>query len=116
MVGANEVGISEYFYNENPPPLLELALPPLLDIFESDFQAGSILDNPLQPGGPATNNPLPEITENPATSGKSTNTISKSSSNEAEAEPEPDSRWFAPRNNGTTSSDRARSVLNPSGF
>ena len=116
VVGANEVGISEYFYNENPPPLLELALPPLLDIFELDFQAGSILDNPLQPGGPATNDPLPEITENPATSGKSTNTISKSSSNEAEPEPEPDSRWFAPRNNGTTSSDRARSVLNPSGF
>ena len=107
LVDENEAGISEYFYNENPPPLLELELPPLMDLFESDFPMGDLQNNPLQPGTPLiTNNPLPEVTQNPATSN---NTISTTKPKE----PTPDTK---PSSDHTTSTGRARSVLNPSGF
>jgi len=45
----DESGVTEYFYHENPPPLVEADLPPLLD--------GS--QNPDEPGGnsPLTNQP-----------------------------------------------------------
>jgi len=98
----SEYGINEYFYNENPPPVLELNLPPLTDIFDSGFP----IQNPLQPNTPSSPNsvPPPEITNNPASS------PSQKQPEDAKSEPAK-----APRR-GTTSTDNARSVLNPSGF
>ena len=98
----SEYGINEYFYNENPPPVLELNLPPLTDIFDSGFP----IQNPLQPNTPSSPNsvPLPEITNNPESP------PSQKQPEDAKSEPAK-----APRR-GTTSTDNARSVLNPSGF
>ncbi|MCH9799695.1 MAG: PBP1A family penicillin-binding protein [Betaproteobacteria bacterium] len=98
----SEYGINEYFYNENPPPVLELNLPPLTDIFDSGFP----VQNPLQPNASTSPNPAPPpaMTPNPAT------TPSPKQGEEVKTEPAK-----APRR-GTTSTDNARSVLNPSGF
>jgi penicillin-binding protein 1A len=97
----SEYGMNEYFYNENPPPVLELNLPPLTDIFDSGFP----IQNPLQPNTSSSTNPAPPaMTPNPAT------TSSAKQAEEPKTEP-----TKAPRR-GTTSTDNARSVLNPSGF
>ncbi len=98
----SEYGMNEYFYNENPPPVLELNLPPLTDIFDSGFP----IQNPLQPNVSTPPNPVPPpvIAPTPAT------TPSPKQAEEAKNEPAK-----APRR-GTTSTDNARSVLNPSGF
>ena len=56
MIGEDEEGIYEYFYQENPPPEVEAYLPPLEDPTAEDFPQQSIpdnmLDNPLQPQPP----------------------------------------------------------------
>ncbi len=49
--------IVEYFYHENPPPLLQLDFPALSDIFESVFPPDNLPNNPLQPGQRFPNQP-----------------------------------------------------------
>ncbi|MFW5431875.1 MAG: penicillin-binding protein 1A [Methylophilaceae bacterium] len=45
-------GVFEYFYHENPPPLLELDFPPLTDAFESAFPPDNLPNSPLHPAPP----------------------------------------------------------------
>jgi penicillin-binding protein 1A len=53
----DENGIYEYFYQENPPPKIEMILPPMEDPTEADFPESafpnSMTDNPLQPQPPS---------------------------------------------------------------
>jgi penicillin-binding protein 1A len=59
LIGEDEEGIYEYFYNENPPPEVETYLPPMEDPTSEDFPISSfpesLTDNPLQRQSP----PLP---------------------------------------------------------
>ncbi len=98
----SDYGINEYFYNENPPPALQLSLPPLNEVFDSGFP----IQNPLQPNISSSPNSVSptEVTPNPTT---------PNAPNQAtETRPDP---IKAPRRS-TTSTDNARNVLNPSGF
>ena len=56
MIGEDDEGIYEYFYQESPPPEVEMMLPPMEDPTAEDFPQQSIpdnmLDNPLQPQPP----------------------------------------------------------------
>lgn len=47
----DEEGIYEYFYHENPPPVMQRDLPPMEDPSESTFP-NSMTNNPLQPQPP----------------------------------------------------------------
>lgn len=133
----DEEGISEYFYHENPPPLLELDLPPLMDAFESAFPPDNLPNNPLQPGVPTRiesdepwgepeeiapdvveqipsgiNNPEPEVAvERPS----STLPQQENTLEETQTEQPKPIKHKRPRK-GASSTDNARSVLNPSGF
>ncbi len=53
----DENGIYEYFYQENPPPRVEITLPPMEDPTGADFPENafpnSMTDNPLQPQPPS---------------------------------------------------------------
>lgn len=82
-------GINEYFYQENPPPKVERALPPMEDPTEADFPENefpnSMTDNPLQPQPPSQPIEIPQ--------------------------PEP-----RQHSNSGSDSDPASRALNPSGF
>jgi len=110
LLDSEEYGINEYFYNENPPPLLELELPPLMDIF--DFGLPSP-DNSPQQEPSLIENPMPEITERTATPSQSTNNTTA----EKPETQKPKKRAPGPPHKGRSSgADRARNILNPSGF
>ncbi len=98
LINEDEDGIYEYFYQENPPPKVEMVLPPMEEPTEADFPASaypdSITDNPLQPqppDAPIRNNPV---------------IIERGSEQARPAQ--------APSNNSDDGS--AAHVLNPSGF
>lgn len=133
LADEDEDGIDEYFYHENPPPLLELDLPPLMDAFESAFPPDNLPNNPLQPGqaaGENSNDPwevieqtdsdvrppvaLPSQLERadakPATDGVTISTHSESAGTSVKAE-----RTKKPEPKGS-GIDNARSILNPSGY
>lgn len=132
----DEDSIVEYFYHENPPPLLQLDFPALSDVFESVFPPDNMPNSPLQPAPPLpgepvdpwsdTENELPEIMipineQEEEVSTKPTvqkresikNLRSNSPAKEA-AKPLKQKRRGSPR--GASSTDRARNVLNPSGY
>ena len=100
LINEDEDGIYEYFYQENPPPKVEMVLPPMEEPTEADFPASaypdSITDNPLQPQPPDA--PAP-IRNNPVI-------IERGSEQARPAQ--------APNNNSDDGS--AARVLNPSGF
>jgi penicillin-binding protein 1A len=56
LVEEDEEGIYEYFYQENPPPVLQRDLPPMEDPADSGYPdngfPNSMTDNPLQPQPP----------------------------------------------------------------
>lgn len=87
----DEEGIYEYFYQENPPPILQRDLPPMEDPSDSGFPANgfpnSMTDNPLQPQPPDLNSAQPPPVA-----------------------PAPQS------NNGRDEADVETRALNPSGF
>ena len=60
----DEEGIYEYFYQENPPPVLQRDLPPMEDPSDSGYPdngfPNNMTDNPLQPQPPDL--PLPPST------------------------------------------------------
>ncbi|QVL44952.1 MAG: penicillin-binding protein 1A [Methylophilaceae bacterium] len=100
LVESGDYGIDEFFYNENPPPFLELNLPPLTDVFDSGF-------NPLQPNTSTFANPpadiKPDVMDNQNKDGSTSGATSE------------DTKIKTQRKN-PTSTDNAKSVLNPSGF
>ena len=49
LINEDEEGIYEYFYQENPPPSVEVVLPPMEDPTDAEFPPQSMIDNPLQP-------------------------------------------------------------------
>ncbi len=129
--------ITEYFYHENPPPLLQLDFPALSDVFESVFPPDNLPNSPLQPGQnlpiepdnswrSETDRDVPdvmipinetELMDDPRNAEEDTDT------NEVKAETTPikteepakkPPRRLSPRR-GATSTDRARNILNPSG-
>ena len=59
----DEEGIYEYFYQENPPPVLQIDLPPMEDTSDSNYPdngfPNSMTDNPLQPQPPDLNSAPP---------------------------------------------------------
>ncbi len=74
LINEDEEGIYEYFYQENPPPSVEYVLPPLLDPTDADFPPDSMINNPLQPAPPPSDeqqnsNALPRASRDEAPSG-----------------------------------------------
>jgi len=56
----------EYFYQENPPPSVEIVLPPMQDPTDTEFPPDSMIDNPLSPppsvrGSHENNDALPRV-------------------------------------------------------
>ena len=100
LVESGDYGIDEFFYNENPPPFLELNLPPLTDVFDSGF-------NPLQPNTSTLANPpadiKPDVMDNQNKDGSTSGATSENTK-------------IKTQRKNPTSTDNARSVLNPSGF
>lgn len=132
--------IIEYFYHENPPPLLQLDFPALSDVFDSAFPPDNLPNNPLQPAPPSTGKPgdpwgdpeasTPEVMI-PINDPEATPVMNPTdqeievinNSNKATALPgktkastkqKVQKRSGSPR--GTNSIDRARNILNPSGY
>ncbi len=96
MIGEDDEGIYEYFYNENPPPEVETYLPPLEEPTAADFPEAafpdSMIDNPLQPPAVQQQNDRP-------------------ANHSIEHQPRPDSG-----NDDANNTDSATRILNPSGF
>lgn len=129
-----EEGIDEYFYHENPPPSLELDFPPLTDAFESAFPPDNLPNNPLQPAPPGPTKELGEPWEKPgqptadvlnpaetqSQSGNNKNSTSstKNLDNNATAPMDSpvDTKISKKPRKGTSSTDNARNILNPSGY
>lgn len=142
-------GMLEYFYHENPPPLLELDFPALSDIFESIFSGSGDTSNPsstpLQPAPPSleeqTGEPAPwepidpdtgTVIPNPKAPSISEVPIVKPQESAAggrnlpktvppAADPSEPRKPRGPTRSRTkrremNSDDRARSILNPSGY
>ncbi len=99
LVGEDDDGIYEYFYQENPPPSSHTYLPPMLDPNDSNFPE-SITDNPLQPQPPT----LPDEAKSEAVVTKPPR----------EAPAAPANNPSAARKPTQNSSDAAARVLNPS--
>ncbi|MEQ1598876.1 MAG: penicillin-binding protein 1A [Methylotenera sp.] len=103
LIGEDEEGIYEYFYNETPPPEVETYIPPLEEPTAEDFPAAafpdSMLDNPLQP--PPSREPQNDTS------------INRSIEHPHQPANPPPSRT---NNNDGDSSDSAARMLNPSGF
>lgn len=97
LVESGDYGIYEYFYNENPPPFLELNFPPLTDVFDSGF-------NPLQPNTSTLPGSPTDIKPDPTTA---------KSADEAGTDTEK-AKALGKQSGGSI--DNARSILNPSGF
>jgi penicillin-binding protein 1A len=101
----SDYGVNEYFYNENPPPMLQLSFPTLTDAFDSGLPTQN---NPLQPNTANSPNPAyvpaPAVTPSPA---------APSAADQA-SEKNRDAVNALPKRANST--DNARNVLNPSGF
>lgn len=101
LIGEDEEGIYEYFYNETPPPEVETYIPPLEEPTAEDFPAtafpDSMLDNPLQP--PPKHKPQNDTSINRSVEPP-----------HQPANPPPSN------NNSGDSSDSASRMMNPSGF
>ena len=97
-------GISEYFYNENPPPALRRELPPLTDVFDASLPSIT-----LQPSAAA---PAPLAND----SAVNPSDASVINSKPAPSEQEQRVTRQTVKRGGATSIDNARSVINPSGF
>ncbi len=99
MIGEDEEGIYEYFYNETPPPEVETYIPPLGEPTAEDFPAAafpdSMLDNPMQA---------------PAAQPQNDTSINRSIEH-----PSQPTKPVA-RNNKADSGDAAARMLNHSGF
>ena len=66
LVNEDEEGMYEYFYQENPPPSVEIVLPPMQDPTDTEFPPDSMIDNPLSPppsvrGSHENNDALPRV-------------------------------------------------------
>jgi penicillin-binding protein 1A len=117
-------GIDEYFYHENPPPLLELDFPALSDAFESAFPPDSLTNNPLQPAPPVPAEDLDGAREDPKPSTPGVTEpikLPEQSSNMNKTVTPPTENQDVLRTNknprkGANSIDNARSILNPSGY
>jgi penicillin-binding protein 1A len=81
----DDSGILEYFYHENPPPLIESALPSLLDGSDNPDQSGFNSATPSQ----AQQMFQPEITLSPATPNKQPSNRMDTSQPEKNTRPEP---------------------------
>jgi penicillin-binding protein 1A len=131
LADGDEDAIDEYFYHENPPPILELDLPPLMDAFESSFPPDNLPNSPLKPAPPG-NEPLsgdstkPNNTESltPTNKHNPNNVTEKAVKSSPPKQLEKPNQQVEPSNQqvlkptrrATTSTDRARNVLNPSGL
>ncbi len=131
MIGEDEEGEYEYFYQENPPPEVEIILPPLED---PDFPRQSIpdnmLDNPLQPAPPAhipqsLPDPFEESTRVDPRSNQQMNTKTNGVANSSTTAPSNKSNTSpnstnAPANNkkagNSSSTNAAKRIMNPSGY
>ncbi len=106
MIGEDEEGIYEYFYHENPPPEVEMVLPPLEDPTADDFPQQSIpdnmLDNPLQPQPP-------EFVPPPAP-------VSQGESVKAEPRPTPQVNSKTTGSNNNSGNNAAARAMSPSSF
>jgi penicillin-binding protein 1A len=95
MIGEDDEGEYEYFYHENPPPEVEMILPPMEEPTEADFPESafpdSMTDNPLQSPSdePENDTSINRYIEQPARQNKSSN---------------------------DNANDSASRMLNPSGF
>ena len=120
LVNDYEEGMDEYFYQENPPPSAEIALPPMQEPGETDFP-DSLIQNPLQPAPPV---PAAPVSEEPpdgffgannnrniqSVNTKAINAASPANSNQ-NSKPAP-----KPAKKTRNSTDSAANILNPSGF
>ncbi|MEE9332173.1 MAG: penicillin-binding protein 1A [Methylophilaceae bacterium] len=130
-----EDSIFEYFYHENPPPVLELDFPALSDVFESAFPPDNLPNSPLQPSPPLPgepdepwveserngsevmqpiNNPEQTIDDEITGTSDSAATSPRPIKVEETVKPRPP-KTMKPRR-GASSTDRARNILNPSGY
>jgi penicillin-binding protein 1A len=109
MVSEDEEGLYEYFYHENPPPEVQVYIPPLEDPDYEDFPQQSIpdnmLDNPLQPQPPDLAPPTEQLP--PSESVKAEPRQSQAVSTK------PTSNSKSTSSNSTSAAARA---MNPSGF
>ncbi len=132
----DEEAIDEYFYHENPPPLLQLDLPPLMDAFESAFPPDNLPNSPLQPLPPNTKVPgtsswdspgkelpsgnkpirLPEATPQQGNNNQDAESEADSLRQNAEIPPPTKPKNATKSRKNANSIDNARSILNPSGY
>lgn len=91
LINEDEEGMYEYFYHENPPPVVESFFPAMEEPSESDFP-DSMIDNPLQPHPPSRPEPSQNNAERPVRQHPSAN------------------------NDSSDNADAASRMLNPSGF
>ena len=107
LIGEDEEGIYEYFYQENPPPEVEAYIPPLDDPTAEDFPQqfipDNMLDNPLQPQPPEYIRPAEPQGES------------------VKAQPRPNHQSTTKTtgnagNNNSSSNNAAARAMNPSGF
>ena len=103
MVSEDEPGLYEYFYHENPPPEIEMVLPPMEDPTAEDFPMQSIpdnmLDNPLQPQPPD----LPPEPQQPQ-------------SESVNADVHPSQQANTKPSSSANATNAAARAMNPSGF
>jgi penicillin-binding protein 1A len=118
MIGEDEEGEYEYFYQENPPPEVEVVLPSLLDPTADDFPQhipSNMLDNPLQPKPPV--NMAPEPSESPDESVSTEPRPIQQSITKSASSPNNTSTTPRPKKSGATSStNAAKRMMNPSGY
>ena len=106
MIGEDDEGIYEYFYQESPPPEVETILPEMEDPTAEDFPQNSIpdnmLDNPLQPQPPEL---LPEPPPH-------------NDSVKADVRPSQhaNTKTTGSTNNNASTGNAAARAMNPSGF
>ncbi len=117
MIGEDEEGVYEYFYQENPPPEVEMLLPPLED---PDFPRQSIpnnmLDNPLQPAPPAYS-PLPPPESPDESVSAEPRPIPQPVTKTAQRPKQRQHSNASPKKSSTTNStNAAKRIMNPSGF
>lgn len=117
MIGEDEEGEYEYFYQENPPPEVEVVLPPLLDPTADDFPQhipSNMLDNPLQPK-PPVNMPPPEPPDESVRA--EPRPIPQQAITKSASSPNNTNTTTRPKKSSTSSStNAAKRMMNPSGF
>jgi len=107
--------MTEYFYEENPPPVLELDFPPLMDIFESIFTPDTKQNDssPLTPAPPTQETDIMDL--------QPMNAEPEDTHQPAQAAPEVKVKSLPPavrrprRGAPRSSTQKARNILNPSG-